>query len=294
MEIFNGAGAICFGRLEQAHQIDEVVTWANKAPEHILFLDSARSAPDLLEALAAHPRATEVRRLQTLNLWPDLSPLQGLIGLESIGIGHENSRFDFSLLQCLRKAGGVWSDGFVGLERCDCLTSFHFSNYSGSIGEIPRLSALEELSLIMPRCRTLDGIQYAQALKSLTFIMARQLVGIEALRELTGLEHITFENCRRINDYSPLRGLVNLLEVRITDCATLPGVQLFSNSGLLQKLNLYGTALHDTDLTHALDFPDLVLFVIEEKPKGKFNPRLAKIEAALKARAAQHHNDDAG
>ena len=114
---------------------------------------------------------------------------------------------------------------------------------------------LEELSVSTSSICSLEGLENAKQLRSLTLAYNRKLVDISGITRVKDtLVHLDIENCGKITDFSPLSHLHKLESLRLVGSNVLPNLSFIRNMPHLRSL-VFRMTVSDGDLSVCLPIP---------------------------------------
>ncbi len=182
-----------------------------------------------------------------------LEPLYSLPHLRHLSLAYVKDRLDFSRLQGLHTLYITRADGEIELidipnlqhlllagtknKDCRCLSS---------------LSSLISLRISSSSIETLTGIDSLQMLESLQITHSPRLADLEGLNECTYLAELYIEKCKRITDYTVLKGNTSIRQLFLSDIQTLSFVPHMIN---LKTIRFWD--VQDGELSFLLQSPTL-------------------------------------
>ncbi|SES44117.1 hypothetical protein SAMN05518872_11338 [Psychrobacillus sp. OK032] len=197
-----------------------------------------------------------IEKLSILNHFvKDLSGIYGLKGLRVLAINETTTKNEFRIneLKNLEELYGTLPKKTVGINELNKLKKVSLWGYkpkSKNLNEFKNLKNLNELNITQSSLHTLDGIEGIVNLKSLGLYYLRTLADITALEELKApLTELFFENCKSIENFSPIQNLQELEYLKIISCGDIPSLSFVPKLTKLKSLVFPETNILDENLT---------------------------------------------
>ena len=184
----------------------------------------------------------------------DLSPLAGLIGLQSLNLGSCSGVVDLSSLAGLQglQVLGLEDTGVTDLSPLAGLQSLQTLNLTATpvIDFLPLSSfkALQRLDLEECHITDLSPLSGLQELKVLGLQYCRGVRDLSPLSSLQGLQCLDLFSCLFVTDLWPLSGLRVLQRLNLRDCLSVTDLAALAGLPELESLDL-GWCWNVTDLS---------------------------------------------
>nr|WP_315194879.1 leucine-rich repeat domain-containing protein [uncultured Aquabacterium sp.] len=163
------------------------------------------------------------------------------------------------------------------------LSLTHFSPQSADLGSLPDAPNLQGLNLFKPGIKSLSGVARFTHLRGLSVGRAMQLVDVTELANLHELEDVSFDGCRKVQDFAQsVRGLGNLSKVVYSSCSALTDLAFVSDLPRLRWLNILGTDVLSSDRSPIASHPTLDQIMCTSTPGASHTE--AQLRQALRLR----------
>lgn len=197
-----------------------------------------------------------IEKLSILNHFvKDLSGVYNLKKLSVLAINETTTKVEFRIneLKNLEELYGTLPKKNVGINELNKLKKVELWGYkpkSRNLNEFKNLKSLNELSITQSSLYSLDGIEGIVNLKSLGFYYLRKLADITALEKLKApVAELFLENCKSIEDFSPIQNLKELEDLKIIACGDIPSLSFVPKLTKLKSLVFPETNILDKNLT---------------------------------------------
>lgn len=197
-----------------------------------------------------------IEKLSILNHFvKDLSGIYNLKKLSVLAINETTTKVEFRIneLKNLEELYGTLPKKNVGINELNKLKKVELWGYkpkSRNLNEFKNLKSLNELSITQSSLYSLDGIEGIVNLKSLGFYYLRKLADITALEKLKApVAELFLENCKSIEDFSPIQNLKELEDLKIIACGDIPSLSFVPKLTKLKSLVFPETNILDENLT---------------------------------------------
>lgn len=205
------------------------------------------------------------------NTVADLSPLIGHPTLQSLRVAANPLSSDARTNQIPRLQ-------MQGVDVRDRITPFEFEQLNPLLGQavsrevggtrgstlyVTELFLLESLDISGQDIRSLEGLQYAVNLSSLTLDRVPELADLTQILKFPQLTHLSVDGLQVVNGFDPLGKLRYITELSMRDIG-LSDISLISEDRTLLSLTLGGEAL--TDISSLVSLPDLQSLSIHGSP----------------------------
>jgi hypothetical protein len=198
-------------------------------------------------------------RSETIKNFDGLGYLTNLKFL-SLDIG-KKSKLDLSNLTLLEELWGVLPGktiGFSKLNNLKFVQVWGFNPPSKTISEIGKAENIEELHLIQANLESLEGIEKLSKLRDLEIYGSNKLKDISSIRHLvSSLTKLELENCKGIQDYSPIGTLSKLEWLTIVSCGSMESISFTKGLPKLKLFNFDRTNVEDGDLIYCKSIPEV-------------------------------------
>lgn len=185
----------------------------------------------------------------------DLGGIYELKKLRVLTINETTTKVEFRIheIKNLEELYGTLPKNTIGINELNKLKKVALWGYkpkSKSLNEFKNLISLNELSLTQSNLHTLDGIEELVNLKSLGLYYLRTLADITALKNLIApVYELSFENCKKIEDFSPIQNLKKLEDLKIISCGDIQSLSFVPKLTKLKSLVFPETNILDENLT---------------------------------------------
>ncbi len=197
-----------------------------------------------------------IEKLSILNHFvKDLGGIYDLKKLSVLAINETTTKVEFRIneIKNIEELYGTLPKKTVGINELNKLKKVAVWGYkpkSKNLNEFKNLKNLNELSMTQSSLHTLDGIEGIVNLKSLGLYYLRTLADITALKELKApVAELFFENCKSIEDFSPIQNLKELEYLKIMACGDIPSLSFVPKLTKLMSLVFPETNILDENLT---------------------------------------------
>lgn len=198
----------------------------------------------------------------------DISPLEHLLGLESIGLQCEFSKSpDFSAFNKLSHLQIMWRPKAVSVFACKGLQLLNVINFpEQDLTKLQDMDSLHTLKLTSRKLSSLSGIESLKSLKELDLADCSKLTTVSGVESCELLESLAIDGCKKVSECPPVKNLVNLQSLSFNDGGKIKSLAPLSESKSLKTVSFYGTTdIEDGDLD--------VLTRIESLKSVKFGDR---------------------
>lgn len=146
------------------------------------------------------------------------------------------------------------SKNISGLESCQKLRFLTLQNYNPKgqdLNELPVLQSLEKLEIIKTNIQTLSGIERFKRVTEFELYGAPKLLTCSALISLSnGLKIVSFELCKKVEDFEALAKLRKLEKIMLTDSGKIGSLAFVKDLPNLKFISFVGTNVVDGNLFH--------------------------------------------
>ena len=189
----------------------------------------------------------------------DISIIYSLKNLIKFGIEEPKIAIDFADLLNLEQLYITWHKKIEGLKNLSNLKELSIWNYAPKTQDLQEISSLENLeNLIITQSKigSLNGIGKLP-LKSLQLNFLRTLKEINEVGDVTSLEKVELESCKKIIDYSYLGNLNQLQELILLKCGDIESIGFVKKLNNLKRLSFYGSNIKDGDIGYCENIENL-------------------------------------
>lgn len=197
-----------------------------------------------------------IEKLSILNHFvKDLSGIYGLTKLRVLSINETTTKAEFRIdeLKKLEEFFGELPKNTIGINKLETLKRVEIWGYkpkSRNLNELTNLKNLSAIKITQSRIDTLDGIEGIVNLKNLGLYYLKTLKDINALQDIKApITELFFENCKSIVDFSPIKNLRELEELKILSCGDISSLSFLPTLNKLKSLVFSGTNVLDGNLT---------------------------------------------
>jgi|GEM_PF-1812845 len=248
-----------------------------------LRIDFAGLSADSADRLCSDARIHLLKYVHVVSAGKGIDCLKNFKGLQQISFAVPVEHFDFSCFPLLQQVGGVWTNGWCGLEKCQELSRFRVSKFKGKFADIPNLANLERIDLIQTTILSLSGLEQAAKLKVLEISHAGKLHSIQAIASVAAtLERLVFDKCKNIEDVGVLRELGNVTELSLVDCGHISSVDFLEGMSRLHLFVALGTKIVSGDLTPVLNNKTIRYVAVDNA--RDYRPKATAVEEAIRTR----------
>lgn len=198
----------------------------------------------------------------------DLSGLTHLSKLKHLTLDNYDSPVPLCEFGKLETFAGRWSDGLRLGPDCKRLRSLSLRNYKAKdLTQFPHLPALVDLELIQSSIASLTGIESLKQARAIKFHRCSKLCSIDAIAGLSdrNLEQLSFERCRKIQDFESLGRLSHVKTINLQYCSDLHSLEFLRGCKQLEGFGFFGTKFPEGDLAPLLLLPKLSFVGMEDK-----------------------------
>lgn len=199
----------------------------------------------------------------------DFSPLYDLPNLRWLSCEttfgpkeNHSAAIDYSRLPALNRLAATGRKGhenIAALRQLRTLICEQGQPHGSSLKDVLASPGLETLSICQSPIRSLDGLDQAPRLHSLSLAYCRRLEDISALSSVGGsLRELDIDQCGKIRDFSALADLPNLESLRLQGSNTLPDLQFIRNIPNLKSF-VFRMNSADGDLSMCFGIPHVVI-----------------------------------
>jgi internalin A len=204
--------------------------------------------------------------------------------LEELSIqAYQDAEVDLTQLPKLTSLAGPWSvfrSTFAGSERLKRLITWAFDESDMRV--LRNTFTLEDVTIKdAPHVESLTGIGDLPALEALRVIVARSLRDIRDVARLAGsLRELIFEGCPGVGDLEPLRSLVRLRVLGVSDCGYIESLGPIRPLNQLEQFSGWGsTRVVDGDLSPLAALP--LLSEVRMRDRKGYSPHVRDLASAV-------------
>ena len=144
--------------------------------------------------------------------------------------------FDVSRFTKLQHLGGDYWNGLINLDKAYSLTSLVICKYPFSnLVQFSALRNLEILHIYSSKIQNLDGVEKL-SIRELSLARNNKLEDIHKINEVSSLENLEIECCKKLLDFSFLKGNSNIEDLFIDKLDSIDFVESMPN---LKKINFW-------------------------------------------------------
>ena len=206
--------------------------------------------------LFRHIRSLEL----TQDILPDDSAILQMHQLVSLSLGSAaRNRLDlaaFPKLEELRVEGYRRLSNVKSCARLRLLYAFRTG--PSVLDDVRSLPALTDLTINTSPISSVDTNEKAPPLRRLSLYNLPKLDSLRGISNLTQLEELNIEGCRRFNDISPVGELANLKLLGLDDCGRISSLKPVLGCKKVERLTFAGTTIiEDGRVSDLMDLPNL-------------------------------------
>lgn len=144
--------------------------------------------------------------------------------------------FDVSRFTKLQHLGGDYWNGLINLDKAYSLTSLVICKYPfPNLVQFSALRNLEILHIYSSKIQNLDGVEKL-SIRELSLARNNKLEDIHKINEVSSLENLEIECCKKLLDFSFLKGNSNIEDLFIDKLDSIDFVESMPN---LKKINFW-------------------------------------------------------
>ena len=144
--------------------------------------------------------------------------------------------FDVSRFTKLQHLGGDYWNGLINLDKAYSLTSLVICKYPfPNLVQFSALRNLEILHIYGSKIQNLDGVEKL-SIRELSLARNNKLEDIHKINEVSSLENLEIECCKKLLDFSFLKGNSNIEDLFIDKLDSIDFVESMPN---LKKINFW-------------------------------------------------------
>lgn len=144
--------------------------------------------------------------------------------------------FDVSRFTKLQHLGGDYWNGLINLDKAYSLTSLVICKYPfPNLVQFSALRNLEILHIYGSKIQNLDGVEKL-SIRELSLARNNKLDDIHKINEVSSLENLEIECCKKLLDFSFLKGNSNIKDLFIDKLDSIDFVESMPN---LKKINFW-------------------------------------------------------
>lgn len=144
--------------------------------------------------------------------------------------------FDVSRFTKLQHLGGDYWNGLINLDKAYSLTSLVICKYPfPNLVQFSALRNLEVLHIYGSKIQNLDGVEKL-SIRELSLARNNKLDDIHKINEVSSLENLEIECCKKLLDFSFLKGNSNIKDLFIDKLDSIDFVESMPN---LKKINFW-------------------------------------------------------
>ena len=144
--------------------------------------------------------------------------------------------FDVSRFTKLQHLGGDYWNGLINLDKAYSLTSLVICKYPfPNLVQFSALRNLEILHIYGSKIQNLDGVERL-SIRELSLARNNKLDDIHKINEVSSLENLEIECCKKLLDFSFLKGNSNIKDLFIDKLDSIDFVESMPN---LKKINFW-------------------------------------------------------
>lgn len=144
--------------------------------------------------------------------------------------------FDVSRFTKLQHLGGDYWNGLINLDKAYSLTSLVICKYPfPNLVQFSALRNLEILHIYGSKIQNLDGVEKL-SIRELSLARNNKLDDIHKINEVSSLENLEIECCKKLLDFSFLKGNPNIKDLFIDKLDSIDFVESMPN---LKKINFW-------------------------------------------------------
>ena len=190
----------------------------------------------------------------------DITPLQNLINIESIGLQCEfTSRVDFSVFNNLVDCYLMWRPKCESLFSCSSLRTLNIEKYPyKDFISLNSLNCLERLQITSKKLEFVKGVEELTELKILDLFDCPKLSSLQGIGNLAAFHTLELENCKKIYDLNAISNLNQLNKIVLNSCGKIKTLSPIESCKNLEEVTfIEDTVIEDGDLTVYNALPSL-------------------------------------
>ena len=143
---------------------------------------------------------------------------------------------DISKFPKLEHFGGEYWKGLINLEKAYTLTSMVIRKYPyPDLENVSNLQKMERLHIYSSQIKSLDGVERLP-IRELCLAKNNKLEDIHKINEVSSLESLQIEGCKRLENFTFLKGNPNIEDLFIDKLDSIDFVEFMPN---LKKINFW-------------------------------------------------------
>ena len=143
---------------------------------------------------------------------------------------------DISKFPKLEHLGGVYWKGLINIEKAYTLTSMVIRKYPyPDLENVSNLQKMERLHIYSSQIQSLDGVERLP-IRELCLAKNNKLEDIHKINEVSSLESLQIEGCKRLENFTFLKGNPNIEDLFIDKLDSIDFVEFMPN---LKKINFW-------------------------------------------------------
>jgi len=208
-----------------------------------------------LDFLKDHPYIRSVSLSDASKI--DISGLRYLKNLERLIISDNKQPIDLTQFTNLQEFRAEWHSQMRITSDCMALRILDLSKYkpkSKDLTELPDLPVLEDLAIIQSHLVTIEGIHRFRGLKRLELSYLSKLGSLAAIESLKSerLEILDCQKCRKMQNHDAIRHVTSLRQLKFNDCGEIPSISFLNEMSNLEDFRFVNTNIVDGDLRPCL------------------------------------------
>lgn len=187
--------------------------------------------------------------------------LSFLVNLKFIAMNYLNKKvkLDLGNLFSLKELYGELPTNTTGLAKLKNLKRIQIWSYkprSKTFTELGEIENLEVLHLIQAKVESFEGIGQFKTLQELDLYGLNKLTDISDIGLLkSSLRNLILENCKNIQDFSPIVSQDNLEYLSLVSCGSIKSISFTKELHKLKSFNFENTDVEDGDLSYCQTIP---------------------------------------
>jgi protein phosphatase 1 regulatory subunit 7 len=248
-----------------------------KRKEDINFV---KDCPDIEQMAFTTPLIKDYSPLYALKhlkvLFVSISKVR--VGNPKVTVGYPNVKIDLAQIPSLEFLSVERSINIINLDKCVKLKTLAMGFYnpkSNNLAELSNLSNLQNFSIYRSQITSFNGLGKLNNLAYLFIYSLPRLQNIDELEKISDhLQVLTFEGCKRLENFEYVARLKKLQVLKFINCGTISNLQFIKQMPNLKAFVFLGTDIADGDLSPCLGlewvgFQDKRHFTIKRKEFNK-------------------------
>ncbi len=216
----------------------------------------------------------------------DFEGLSFLENLKTLSMNHLNKKVkvDLAKLTSLKELYGelpTRATGLSNLKNLKRMQIWDYKPHSKTFAELGQIENLEVLHLIQAKIESFEGIGQFRALQELNLYGLNKLTDITDIGLLRNtLRELIMENCKNIQDFSPIGEMKNLENLTLSSCLRMKSIAFAKELPKLNFFNFEKTDVEDGDLSYCQMIPTVYFTQkkhFSHKRKDLINTRMENI-----------------